>query len=209
MLLALAARERSGEGQHVDVAMSDASLPLLLVGMGREDDLGHLPPLGAWHPKGGVWRCADGGYLCTTDMEPAYWRRFCEAVGRPDFAALQHDFAAHSGIEAELKTLFLTRSRDEWFALLSGAETQAMPVYSPEEALAHPHNLARGRVLQVPLEGQEPVRQLSLPFTLSASAPVEPRAAGPAGADNAAILGELGFDLAALEAAGAFSGERG
>lgn len=209
MLLALAARERSGEGQHVDVAMSDASLPLLLVGMGREDDLGHLPPLGAWHPKGGVWRCGDGGYLCTTDMEPAYWRRFCEAVGRPDFAALQHDFAAHSGIEAELKTLFLTRSRDEWFALLSGAETQAMPVYSPEEALAHPHNLARGRVLQVPLEGQEPVRQLSLPFTLSASAPVESRAAGPAGADNAAILGELGFDLAALEAAGAFSGERG
>ena len=209
MLLALAARERSGQGQHVDVARSDASLPLLLVGMGREDDLGKLPPLGQWHPKGGVWECADGGYLCTTDMEPAYWRRFCEAVERPEFAALQHDFSRHAEIAAELRALFLTRSRDEWFALLSAAETQAMPVYSPQEALAHPHNLARGRVLQVPLEGQEPVRQLSLPFTLSASPPVEPRAAGAAGADNAAILGELGFDAAALEAAGAFSGERG
>lgn len=209
MLLALAAREHSGLGQHADVAMSDASLPLLLVGMGREDDMGKLPPLGQWHPKGGVWECADGGFLCTTDMEPAYWRRFCEAVGRPDFAALQHDFGAHPRIEADLRALFLTRSRDEWFALLSDAETQAMPVYSPEEALAHPHNLARGRVLQVPLAGQEPVRQLSLPFTLSASVAVEPRAAGAAGADNAAVLGELGFDPVALEAAGAFSGERG
>ena len=209
MLLALAARERSGRGQHADVAMSDASLPLLLVGMGREDDMGKLPPLGQWHPKGGVWLCGDGGYICTTDMEPAYWRRFCAAVGRPEFAGLQHDFSRHAEVESELRALFLTRSREEWFALLSGAETQAMPVYSPEEALAHPHNLARGRVIEVPLAGQEPVRQLSLPFTLSDSAPVAPRAAGAAGADNAAVLGELGFDPAALETAGAFSEERG
>lgn len=209
MLLALQGRERSGQGSHVDVAMSDAAMPLLLVGMGRHDDPGELPPLGQWHPKGGVWLCGDGQYLCTTDMEPAYWQRFCTAVGRPDFAPLQHEPAEHPRIHAELAALFLTRSRDEWFALLSAADTQAMPVFSPAEALAHPHNRARGMVVEVPLAGHEqPLVQLGLPFALSGHDPVPPRPAGPAGEDNAAILRELGFNESELAAAGAFSAER-
>lgn len=210
LLLALQGRERSGRGSHVDVAMSDASMPLLLVGMGRHDDMADLPQLGAWHPKGGVWLCADGGYLCTTDMEPAYWQRFCDAVGKPEYAALQHNYAEHPRIHAELAALFLTKPRDEWHALLSAADTQVMPVYSPAEALAHPHNRARGMVVEVPLEGQEqPLVQLGLPFHLGGMATAEPRAAGAAGADNATILSELGFDSDDLAAAGAFSAERG
>ena len=184
-------------------------MPLLMVSMGRYGNLAEMPQPGEWHPKGGVWLCADGRYLCTTDMEPAYWQRFCNAVGKLEFAALQHRAEEHPRMQTELAALFLTRSRDEWFAILAGADTQAMPVYSPEEALAHPHNRARGMVVDVPLEGQEqPLRQLGLPFTFSETAPVAPKAAGLAGADNAAILGELGFDLAELAAAGAFSGER-
>lgn len=209
MLTALQARERSGKGAHVDVAMSDAAMSLLLVSMGREDDLERLPPLGQWHPKGGVWLCQDGGYLCTTDMEPAYWVRFCGAMGKPEFAAIQHTIAEHPRMHADLAALFLTRPRDEWHALLSEAGSQAMMVYSPTEALAHPHNRARGMVMEVPVEGQEPVTQLGLPFTISGVDPVEPMAAGEAGADNAAILSELGFDEAELAAHGAFSAERG
>ncbi|MCW1403447.1 CoA transferase [Novosphingobium sp. MW5] len=208
MLTALQARERSGKGVHVDVAMSDAAMSLLLVSMGREDDLERLPPLGQWHPKGGVWLCQDGGYLCTTDMEPAYWARFCAAMGKPEFAALQHTITEHPRMHAELAALFLTRPRDEWNALLTEAGTQAMPVYSPTEALAHPHNRARGMVIEVSVEGQEPVTQLGLPFTISGNDPVAPKAAGAAGADNAAILAELGFDEADLTARGAFSTER-
>ncbi len=209
LLLALQARQHSGRGQHVDVAMSDASMPLLLVGMGRTDDPANLPPLGRWHPKGGVWECADGRFLCTTDMEPAYWQRFCDAVGKPEFAALQHDAAQHPAMQAELAAIFRTRPRDEWAALLAAADTQVMPVYSPAEALDHPHNHARGMVRDVPLPGGgEPVRQLGLPFTFSDTRPVAPVPAGAPGADNAAILAELGFDAAELEQAGAFSAER-
>ena len=209
MLLALAARASTGKGQHADVAMSDACLPLQLVAMGRHDDLGELPPPGTWHPKGGVWRCADGGYICTTDMEPAYWRRFCAALGKPEFAERQHDLAAHPAMHDALAAIFATRPRDEWFALLGEADTQAMPVYSPQEALAHPHTQARGMVVDVPVPGQHPVRQLGLPFILSASKPAPPVAAGAPGADNAAILAELGFDADALAAAGAFSAKKG
>lgn len=209
MLLALQGRERSGRGDHIDAAMTDASLPLLLVSMGRHDNLDELAPLGTWHPKGGVWLCQDGQYLCTTDMEPAYWRRFCVVIGREDLAARQHDQAAHPAMQAEIAAVMLTRPRDEWFALLSAADTQAMPVWSPAAALAHPHHRARGRVIEVPLAGQDaPLTQLSLPFGFAEMQPIPPRAAGAPGADNAVILAELGFDEAELAAAGAFSAER-
>ncbi|WJS97299.1 CaiB/BaiF CoA transferase family protein [Novosphingobium humi] len=209
MLLALAARERSGRGQHVDVAMADACLPLLAVSMGRHDDPDAAPPPGQWHPKGGVWECADGQFLCTTDMEPAYWRRFCEAIGRPDFAAMQHRVEQHPMMQAQIAAIMRTRPRDEWAALLEQSDTQAMPVYSMAEALAHPHHRARGRIIEVPVPGQEPVTQLSLPFGLSETRSVPPRPAGHAGADNQAILTELGFDLAGIAASGALdAGER-
>lgn len=210
LLLALQARERRGSGEHVDIAMSDAALQLLLVSMGRHDNLDELPQPGTWHPKGGVWRCADGAYLCTTDMEAPYWARFCAAIGRPDLAARQHDLAAHPAMAEEIAAIIATRPRDAWFAALSEVETQAMPVYSPAEALAHPHHRARGMVMAVPLAGQdEPVVQLALPFTFSATRPVSPCPAGAAGQDNAAILAELGFSETDLAARGAFSDERG
>ena len=210
-LAALQARERSGVGQHVDVAMTDAAMPLLMVTLGRTEDPAALPPpTGAWQPKGGVWQCADGGWICTTDMEPAYWARFCAAIGRPEFEPLRMDVAAHPAMEQELKAIFLSRTRDDWVEHLATADTQAMPVLSPAEALDHPHNGARGMAVDLDGPGGT-LRQIGTPFRLSATPPVPPRPAGPPGADNDAIFAELGLDAedrAALERDGAFSGDR-
>lgn len=211
-LVALQARERTGRGQHVDVAMSDASMPLLMVTMGRTDDLATLPPpAGAWHPKGGVWECADGSYICTTDMEPRYWQRFCEAMGRPDFAPLQHETARHAEMHDALAALFRMRTRDEWFTLLSAADTQAMPVLSLAEALDDPHNQARGMVVDLPVAGGATVRQIGTPFHLSDTPGEARHPAGKPGADTDAILAELGLDhadIAALDIAGGFGDQR-
>lgn len=208
MLLALAARERTGAGQHVDIAMSDACLPLLAVTLGRYDHPDDAPPLGQWHPKGGVWRCADGQYLCTTDMEPAYWRRFCVAVGKPEWADWQHRHDLHPQMEQEIAAIMASLPRDAWLAKLEAADTQASPVLTPAQAAAHPHHRARGRIMEVPLDGQAPLTQLALPFILTQTPAVAPKPAAHAGADNAQILADLGFDSAALEQAGAFSAER-
>ena len=209
LLLALQARDRRGTGEQVDVAMSDAALQLLLVSAGRHDDLDDRAPAGTWHPKGGVWRCADGQYLCTTDMEPAYWARFCAAIGRPDLAPRQHDLAEHPAMAEAIAAIIATRPSDVWLDLLSAAQSQAMPVYSPAEAMAHPHHRARGMVRDVAVPDQPPVRQLSLPFVFGTTPTVPPRAAGAPGADTAALLAELGFAAADLDARGAFTAERG
>lgn len=213
MLAALQARERTGRGQHADVAMSDSSMPLLMVTMGRHDDLESLgPPDGAWHPKGGVWECADGAFICTTDMEPRYWARFCEAVGRPDFIALRQQADRHAEMRRELEAIFRTRTRDQWIAIFAEADTQAMPVLSISEALDHPHNRARGMTVDLPVGGDGgTVRQLGLPFHLSDTPGAPGRTAGLPGADTAAILEELGFgaeERSALERDGAFADGR-
>jgi crotonobetainyl-CoA:carnitine CoA-transferase CaiB-like acyl-CoA transferase len=108
----------------------------------------------------------------------------------------------------DLAAIFRTRTRDEWAALLTEADTQVMPVYSLEEAAEHPHNRARGMVFDAEVLGQEPVRQLALPFIFGETKAVPPRPAGLPGSDNAAILAELGLSEAELNAAGAFSAER-
>lgn len=200
---ALQARERTGRGQHVDAAMSDACMPLVAITMARNDDLSAVPPLdGAWHPKGGVWRCGDGGYICTTDMEPRYWARFCEVMGRPDFAAIQNDASRYAEMRTALEDIFRTRPRDEWAALFADADTQAMPIYSVGEAADHPHNRARGAVVEVHYGG-ETLRHVGTPFRLSGTPPVPGAVHGVPGADSDAILAELGFDAEALRASGA------
>jgi crotonobetainyl-CoA:carnitine CoA-transferase CaiB-like acyl-CoA transferase len=198
LLLALAARGQTGLGQHVDVAMSDACLPLLAVSMGRYDDLDAMPEPGTWAPKGGVWLCADGQYLCTTDMEPRYWQRFCAAIERPDLAPLQHRIDLHPQMQREIAAIIATRPRDAWVDLLARADTQAMPVLTPAQAATHPHHRARGRIIDVPLAGQAPVTQLALPFVLSDTAAIPPRPASLPGAETAQILRELGVDPALL-----------
>jgi crotonobetainyl-CoA:carnitine CoA-transferase CaiB-like acyl-CoA transferase len=184
-----------------------------MVTMGRHEDLEALgPPDGAWHPKGGVWECADGQFLCTTDMEPRYWARFCEAVGRPDFIPLQQRPERHAEMREALEAIFRTRTRDEWFETLAAADTQAMPVLSIAEALDHPHNRARGMRVDLDMgPGEPPATQIGLPFRLSETGPTAFRPAGLPGAESGEILRELGLtteDIEALEQQGAFADSR-
>lgn len=211
-LMALQARERTGKGQLVDVAMSDAAMPLVMLSLARGWDRPDMArPSGAWHPKGGVWLCGDGEYICTTDMETRYWRTFCEVVGRPDYVALQHATARHPAMEADLKAIFLTKSRDEWAEIFVQADTQAMPVLSLAEAMDDPHNRARGMVVEAEAGGHA-VRQIGTPFRLSETPGRLRHLATAAGAHNDAIFADLGLsaeDIDKLKTEGAFDDRRG
>jgi crotonobetainyl-CoA:carnitine CoA-transferase CaiB-like acyl-CoA transferase len=192
ILAALLARATTGRGQAVDIAMSDSAMALIGNVISRNPDLSKAPPRGRHRADIGIYRTADDRFLVTTDMEPRYWQRFCEAMGRPDFAPLQNDKAARPGIRAFLEAAFAEKPLAHWLTLLGAADTQFAPVSSIEEALADPHNIARGMAITVESEGG-PVRQIGSPIHLSDTPPVPPRAARIAGADNDDILKELGL----------------
>lgn len=201
VLAAVIARTQTGKGQCVDIAMSDSAMALIGSAISRNSDLSNLPPRGMPRADSGIWRTRDGLYLVTTDMEPRYWRLFCEAIGRPELADRQMAREHWPAIKAEIAEVMATRTRAEWLDLFETAGTQFAPILTVAEALEHEHNIARGMVQEVALPGGGSTRHIGSPIHLSHTPAVAPVAGHNAGADTSAVLAELGYsddDIAKL-----------
>ena len=200
ILAAVIARATTGAGQQVDIAMSDSSLALIGNVLSRNPDLAKAPPKGMHRADSGIWRCADGEWLVTTDMEPRYWRIFVETIGLPDLADRQMDRANWPTMKDRIAAVMATRARDEWLAILDAAGTQFAPVLTIAQALDDPHNRARGMVLDLPVAGGGTVRHTGTPIHLSATPAATPHVARPAGADTRVVLAGLGYSSAQIDA---------
>ena len=196
ILAALLRRGRDGSGERLDIAMSDSAMPLLAGLLGRAEDPARLPPRGMHRADSGIWRCADGELVVTTDMEPAYWQRFCDAIGLPELRDRQMDHAAWPEMKERIAAAMSTRPRAQWLAIFAAADTQFAPILEPHEALENEHVRARRMVRE--LDGPAG-RLLQIGCPVAREAPVT-QAAGPAGADGVAILREIGFDEARIAA---------
>ena len=196
ILAAVIARTTTGRGQQVDIAMSDASLALIANILSRNTDLAKAPPKGMHRADSGIWRCADGEWLVTTDMEPRYWRIFVETIGLPDLADKQMDRANWPAMKDRIAQVMATKPRDEWLAILDAAGTQFAPILTVAQAMEDPHNHARGMILDLPAPGGGTVRHTGCPIRLSDTPATPAAVARPAGADTAQVLAELGYTAA-------------
>lgn len=200
ILAAVIARATTGKGQQVDIAMSDSSLALIANVLSRNPDLAKAPHKGMHRADSGIWRCADGEWLVTTDMEPRYWRIFVETIGLPELADRQMDRANWPAMKARIAEVMATKPRSEWLDILDAAGTQFAPILTIAEALDDPHNRARGMILDVPAPGGGAVRHTGTPIHLSDTPAVPPAAARPAGADTREVLAGLGYTHAQIDA---------
>jgi crotonobetainyl-CoA:carnitine CoA-transferase CaiB-like acyl-CoA transferase len=154
ILAALVGRERFGVGATLDISMHDAALYWVMLPAAR--DLidagarvqGELPTFGA-HASYNIYETRDGQQIALGALERKFWVAFCDGIGRPDLAARhESDAADQAALVAEMRALFLTRTRDEWLAAFEGHEVCLTPVNQPAEALRDPHVVARGTVLR-------------------------------------------------------------
>jgi crotonobetainyl-CoA:carnitine CoA-transferase CaiB-like acyl-CoA transferase len=196
ILLALRARDVSGVGQLVDVAMSDSAFAFVTPALSRLLATGSEPPIGMNLANNGVWQTRDGKHVCTTDMEPRYWQAFCDLIARPEWKPLLHQ---RSRYEAELREIFLTRDRDEWIELFRRSDTQGAPVLSLSEAARDPHARARGVFLTVQDSAGEVVTQVGPLIKLSATPGQIRHLARMPGADSQRILQDAGFSTAEVQ----------
>lgn len=200
ILAALRARDANGAGQLVDIAMSDCAFALLTSVYQRYLVRGEAPPLRWEAGNVGLWQTSDGKYLCTTDLEPRFWERFCRAIERPDLIPRQFDVRGANSIVPDLQAIFRTKTRDEWFAFLRSADCQVAPVYSLAEALEDPHHRARGTVTEVedPIAGK--VTQIG-PLVKLKSTPARIRSLGQLpGSATRTVLEEFGVEPELIEA---------
>jgi len=214
ILAALRERDRSGDGQLVDVSMADGALSWLAMVAAAHFATGASPGRGEL-PLGGAlvcyrpYACADG-WVTLGALEPKFWQAFCHGVGREDLVGRQFD-PPGSPTHGELEAVFAARTRAEWSAFASEHDCCLEPVLDLDEALDSELVRAREMVAELDQPGAEaPVRLLGVPVKLSRTPGDANRAPGPAlGQDTAAVLAELGYgpeEIRALEQAGAVAG---
>jgi crotonobetainyl-CoA:carnitine CoA-transferase CaiB-like acyl-CoA transferase len=152
-----------------------------------------------------TYRTRDGRFVALGALEPHFFARFCEAVGRPELAERQFDGDGRGPVE-ELEALFLGRTRQEWADLGQAKDLCLAPVLEGDEPRADPHLRARGLFVETPTpwEGKA-MPGLATPVRFAGvAAPLRP--APELGADTDAVLAESGFtsqEIAELRAAGA------
>jgi alpha-methylacyl-CoA racemase len=198
ILAALRERERSGEGQLVDVSMADGALSwLALIAAAyladgvvpRRGDLDLAGALVCYRP----YRCADG-WVTLGALEPKFWHAWCRGVEREDLVDQQ--FARPgSATHREVEALFAQRTRQQWQDFASEHDCCLEAVLELDEALASDHVRARDLVTELDQPGaQRPVRLLGLPVKLSRTPGDANRGPGPAlGEHTTEVLAALGY----------------
>lgn len=150
VLAALFEAKQSGRGQVVDAAICDgatflASMYFEMRHKGKWSDQRGANMLDGGTPFYGCFTCADGKFISIGPLEPQFYEVLVERTGLAGDAACQsqYDVKAWPEMRVKLAQLFLTRTRDEWCALLEGSEACFSPVLEFDEAPQHPHNRAR------------------------------------------------------------------
>jgi alpha-methylacyl-CoA racemase len=212
VMAALWERQRSGEGQLVDISMTDGSLSWLAMVAGQYLCDGEVPRRGQGALNGGIacylpYAAADGWVSCGA-LEPKFWRAFCEGVGREDLIGEQFAAPGSDGWR-EVAAVFRSRSKAEWATFNDEHDCCIEPILDLDEALGS--ELVREREMVVELEQPRlgTVRQLGSPVKLSRTAADPSRPAPGLGEHTEEVLGEAGLatdEIAALLDAGAVAG---
>lgn len=201
VLAALMERESSGMGQVVDAAMVDGSALLMTMIQGlaarglwtdrRDDNL-----LDGAAPFYRCYRTSDDRFVAVGALEPQFYAALVAGLGL-DEADLpgQYDRSGWDALEQRFSEVFSSRTRDEWAALFAGADACVAPVLTIAEAPTDPHLVVRGTFVEV-----EGVMQAAPAPRFSRSVGPPPSPARPAGSDAAAVLADLGFGTAEMEA---------
>lgn len=211
ILAAVNYRRNTGRGQHIDVAMMDGCVPFNSIDGAAFLVSGRQPLREGERLNGGCiydfYKTKDGGYMSVGSLEPKFWKQFCTAIGREDLTEGSVWPENIAGVKAEIRDIFMTKTRDEWVEVFSHYDACVQPVLDLEEALIKDEQIkAREMVVDVKLPTCEniTVKQLAASVKLS-ECPCEYNFAGyPAGYHTKEIIKKLGLDYEELEKKGVF-----
>ena len=170
ILVALRERDRSGEGQVVDVSMFDGALSWLALVAGKYLADGEAPRRGGIELAGRLicyrpYACKDG-WVTLGALEPKFWQAWCGGVDREDLIEKQFE-APGSDAHAEVERIFLERTREEWREFASLHDCCLEPLLELDEALDSELVRAREMVVELEQPGTAGVKQLGVPVKLS------------------------------------------
>ena len=215
ILLALYARQTTGRGQHVRVAMLDAVVSLLTYNTGNYFATGEAPTRrGNDHPSVAPYqtlRAADG-WINLGIANDALWRRYCDAIERPDlrddprFATAPARVRHRTELVPLIEALTAERTVEDWVASLGAAGVPCGRIRNVAEVCTNPQLTGRGKVVERPHPTAGAVKMIGQPIELG-DTPARIRTAPPLlGEHTDDVLRETGYtddEIRALRERGA------
>ena len=195
ILAAVIHRQQTGEGQFVDVSMTDAAFALN--GMAGAACLagGEEPAPETSLLNGGTfydyYETADGRWLSVGSLETQFCQRLCELLGIPGLKSygLSQNPEHQKELKQAISAAIGKRTLHEWEEAFAAEDACVEPVLTIHEAAEHPQLRAREMVIEVPRDNAPPQRQAGHPIKFSRT-PCQSLYTGKSlGADNRDILG--------------------
>ncbi|MEJ2130172.1 MAG: CaiB/BaiF CoA-transferase family protein [Gammaproteobacteria bacterium] len=194
--MALFRRERTGEGDYVDLAMMDGLLAASANNVGPVFAEGRAPRVGRERLLGGsamyqIYETADGAYVVLGGTEPKFAQNLFRALDREDLAEVCEREPGPAQREAMelLRELFKTRTQAQWVEWFQSLDVCFAPVNDLRQAFDHPQARAR-KMLLVDAEGHE---HIGVPINFSGE-PAQPRLSAPGhGEHTDEVLVRLGY----------------
>jgi len=178
ILGALIGVQRGEEGRWIDAAMTDGAvswLSLLFAAHAAGEPVARGDQrLAGRYACYRVYGCRGGGFYSVGALEPKFWAALCGALDRSDL--VERQFSEDLAVQHDVEKIFMTRTRDEWRAILEPLDACCEPVLDLDEVPRHPQIAARGVI--------DAIQRGSAPGL---------------GEHSAALLSEIGVDAARFE----------
>lgn len=189
-LSALWARERTGKGQFVDVAMTDCVMPLLSMQFGEFLNAGVKHKRGEPMLSGGManynlYKCKDEKWIALGSLEPKFWQGVCMLLGKPDWVPRMLPVPEMvAALKKDLQEIFLTKNREEWVKAAETLDVCLTPILDLDEVEKDIHLNEREMFIEVEHPDYGKVKGINQPFKFSET-PAKPSWAAPLmGEDN-------------------------
>jgi crotonobetainyl-CoA:carnitine CoA-transferase CaiB-like acyl-CoA transferase len=198
ILLALFARQNTGNGQYIDISMTDGMVGFLPAALFFRQLTGQEPKradglLSHRYACYNTYETADGRYLSIGAVENRFWKQLCDTLGIPEYAPLQYDDQHREEILQYMRKTFKQKTLEEWDAILTDLDICWGNIQSTKEVLEDPLFLERETVVEI--EGKDGKKTKTLGVTVKLSGTPGSIRTPPVdfGESTAAVLQEMGY----------------
>lgn len=173
ILAAVIHRQKTGQGQFIDISLTDAAFSLQALTAPAALMANHQPKPETDVLNGGTfydcYQTSDGRYLSIGGLEPQFFMAFANAIARPDLISLsiRHDAEAVNIVKTAITEAIGQKTFSEWQAIFAPIEACVEPVLSFAEACEHPQILSRNMLVDVPTANGTTQKQIATPIFFS------------------------------------------
>lgn len=173
ILLALFEREKSGEGQSVDISMTDGVVSMLQIMLSEYLANSVQPKRGEHELSGGmacyeVYQTKDKRWLSVGALEPKFWRAFCTTIERADLIPkLMTPPEEQETMKQTIQSVISQKTLDEWMETFSEVEACVAPVLTFDEVVEDPQIKERDMFPTLNYSSLGQMKQIGIPIKLS------------------------------------------